>query len=296
MENASIQTDDEDPMVAEIQRSAATILYIPMAFMIFSAIMLLIVIVNILKSAEKRSTMVGKIVACQSIALFVGYLLIAVILACLVVLIYKPSEAILALGLIAYFLIPLMGAVYLSSHFWLNVQCFDVFYNFRNIENMLSVVNKDKESHKCRFALYCLYAILLPIIIAVAAFIVTMLEQTGTNKKLTWAPIIFGAPVLIFTVANLIFVGITRRNVSKMRREMRSFDSNTSRAGAISSTWLTIKMLLTTLGITWIFEAILILGVFLEFPPNFMFLIVIICLLRGVTTSVIYLCFNFQRK
>ncbi|XP_059473766.1 uncharacterized protein LOC132195645 isoform X2 [Neocloeon triangulifer] len=290
-----------DAIVKDLQDALVSIFYVPMGIVTVAMVMSITAIVIILKSAKNRATMTAKIVIGQSVTMFVGFLVINLILAILRELIYN------SVGLIAGFIIfistvcigiPLLGALYLSSHFWLNILCFDVFYNFRNVENNPS--NVPRGSTKCRFAMYCLYAILLPLVLVYTstAFMFQQekdpSEKTSPNTTLAGF-LTFVVPVLILNATNFYFIFTTRRNISKMREEMKSFDGDSGKEEAISKTWLTTKMLLMTLCISLVFEAIIIIGLCFDLPPNVVFLIGIICVMRGLTATVVYVCF-FGKK
>ncbi|XP_059473857.1 uncharacterized protein LOC132195707 isoform X1 [Neocloeon triangulifer] len=335
-----------DKVVKQLQDTCfATIFYVPMAVLTVAMLFLITAIVIIFKSAKnQRGTMTGKIVVCQSATMFVGFLVINIILGCLRQLIYDPTEASLIFFMIIFGL-PLLGALYLSSHFWLNIQCFDVFYNFRSVENSPS--NAPRGSHRCRFAIYCLYAILLPIVLVYTTANYLLQKDSSEEDgiveyrlaipkiyKIEYFSAIFSStgflafavPVLILNALNLFFIFITRRNASKMRREMENFDGDLGKEEpqlsgdvhsmmiqqvsrrinmesrqiaaeeAISKTWLTTKMLLMTLCISLIFEAIIIIGLWcFDLPPNVVFLIGIICVMRGLTATVVYVYF-FGKK
>ncbi|XP_059473762.1 probable G-protein coupled receptor Mth-like 1 isoform X1 [Neocloeon triangulifer] len=294
----------EGAIVKDLQDPLFLIFYVPMGIVTVAMVMSITAIVIILKSAKNRATMTAKIVIGQSVTMFVGFLFINLILAFLRHLL-DNSMGMLGFTLFIstiYVSIALLGSFYLSSHFWLNILCFDVFYNFRNVENNPS--NVPRGSTKCRFAMYCLYAILLPLVLVYTstAFMFQQekdpSEKTSPNTTLAGF-LTFVVPVLILNATNFYFIFTTRRNISKMREEMKSFDGDSGKEEAISKTWLTTKMLLMTLCISLVFEAIIIIGLCFDLPPNVVFLIgifiFIICVLRGLTATIVYVCF-FGKK
>ncbi|CAB3373539.1 Hypothetical predicted protein [Cloeon dipterum] len=290
----STVADVWDDLIKDIQNTATTIVVVPMVILVVSMIMLLITLISIIKSPEKSRSTQGKLIAWQSGTLLLGYFFSTTLCTILLIFVYDPLTGFFILLFSIHAILILMGVFYLSSHFWLNVLCFEVFFRFRSLISL--VVNKDGNSDNFRFPVYCSYAILTPIFLTLVAVLCIFIVGIDFSSILM---IVYGFPVLLLTVANITFFTLTLRNVLKMKQDTNMLHSNkskTSEAKTISSVWLSLKMLLSMLGVTWIFEAALIIGFILNLPLKVIFYTAVLTSLRGVTLSSIYLIFNKNKN
>ncbi|CAG9786608.1 unnamed protein product [Diatraea saccharalis] len=113
---------------------------------------------------------------------------------------------------------------FVSCFFWLNVMCFDTFLNVRRYIN--STVSR--RSMRRRFAWYCAYAILLPVILLVVTVVMELSPAVPSTYlkpnfgvKGCWfktdqaaLPYFYG-PVAVILIANILIFFLTSRAFAK---------------------------------------------------------------------------------
>ncbi|RVE51681.1 hypothetical protein evm_003653 [Chilo suppressalis] len=109
---------------------------------------------------------------------------------------------------------------FVSCFFWLNVMCFDTFLNVRRYINS----SVSRRSNRRRFAWYCAYAVLLPIILLVVTIVMELSPAVPSTYlkpnfgvKGCWfktdqaaLPYFYG-PVAVILLANLVIFFLTSR-------------------------------------------------------------------------------------
>ncbi|XP_011548161.3 G-protein coupled receptor Mth2 [Plutella xylostella] len=187
--------------------------------LIFYAVGLLISVPFLLATAcvytlirELRDTH-GKALACHSVSLATAFSCLAA------TQLAGHAFPTLVCSVMAY----LIQFSFVSCFFWLNVMCFDTLLNVRrNINNSPS-----RRSMRIRFVYYCLYAVLLPVIL----LIVTITMELSPSVPNTFLKPNFGVkgcwfkndqaalpyfygPVALILCANLIIFFLTSRTIA----------------------------------------------------------------------------------
>ncbi|CAB3386562.1 Hypothetical predicted protein [Cloeon dipterum] len=236
--------------------------YIYPVFMIFSIICLLLTLLAFVFTPEMRN-LHGKSIACQSFALMMAYI-------GLTVTYYSGTDShLIVCKLFAYMAFGFL----LSSFYWLNTMCFDIFWTFSDFKKMTGSLS---QTSRKKFRMYAIHSILNPLIILTVTII---LDAALDEKSSMWPGIgevkcwfrnlrtefmFFHIHLLIMLLANTVFFILTLVKITNMKREaqvLKRGDSMTHGAGASSALEdrqrlvLYVKLFIL-MGGTWVMELI----------------------------------------
>ncbi|XP_059489905.1 G-protein coupled receptor Mth2-like [Neocloeon triangulifer] len=230
--------------------------------MVMSIISLFLTLLAFILTPEMK-TLHGKSVACESFTLMMAFVGLTV------THLSGTDSAIIVCKIFAY-----IGFTFLlSSFFWLNTMCFDIFWTFGNFATMTGSL---QQTHEKKFRMYALYSTLYPLINLV---IVVIFDFTLTEDSFLWPGIGHGkcwfrshtldflyyqGPAMILLVLNITFFFITLIKINKMKSEARILKKGESmtHGGNGGCAWddkqrfaLYVKMFLLMGGL-WIMETI----------------------------------------
>ncbi|XP_039309688.1 uncharacterized protein LOC120358710 isoform X2 [Solenopsis invicta] len=156
-----------------------------------------------------------------------------------------------------------------STHFWLNVMCFDIWRTFGTLRENRIINNRKKRK---QFLLYCLYAWGIPLLQSILTIVADNMDVLPDFLKLSfdvfdcrfaYEPywdnygelIFFYGPLMILMISNIVFFILTTKYYNKVKADIknvitdpRSKQLNSSRKRFIMNVKLFIVM-----GLTWIF-------------------------------------------
>ncbi|XP_065336052.1 G-protein coupled receptor Mth2-like [Cloeon dipterum] len=236
--------------------------YIYPVFMIFSIICLLLTLLAFVFTPEMRN-LHGKSIACQSFTLMMAYI-------GLTITYFSGTDSNLVVcKLFAY----MSFGFLLSSFYWLNTMCFDIFWTFSDFKKMTGSLS---QSSNKKFRMYAIYSTLIPLIVITVTIILdAALDEKsfmwpGIGKVKCWFRnkktefIFFHSHLLIMLLANTVFFILTLVKITNMKREVQVLkrgDSMTHAAGASSALedrqrFVLYVKLFILMGGTWVLELI----------------------------------------
>ncbi|XP_059489952.1 G-protein coupled receptor Mth2-like isoform X2 [Neocloeon triangulifer] len=221
------------------------------ALILVSALFLLFTLIAFLMAPEMQN-LHGKNIACQSLTLMLGMIGLA-----LIGFGNFENHANKTLckitGYLTYFFL-------MSSFFWLNSMCFDIFWTFSNFKKMTGSLH---ETNNRKLIMYTIYCTLGPLtfFIPMMLFDLTMRDTSSIlNPSIGSDWCWFKRPVLILQVGNIIFFSVAFvKIVFFNRRGTRTLSRTNSRRHAGNDDrqrlFLYFKLFLL-MGGTWIMECI----------------------------------------
>ncbi|CAB3386563.1 Hypothetical predicted protein [Cloeon dipterum] len=233
--------------------------YIYPVFMIFSIICLLLTLLAFFFTPEMRN-LHGKSIACQSFTLMMAYIGLTRTEK------YMPKISGITFAYMAF-------GFLLSSFYWLNTMCFDIFWTFSDFKKMTGSLSQTSSK---KFRMYAIYSTLIPLIIITVTIILdAALDEKsfmwpGIGKVKCWFRnqkiefIFFHIHLLIMLLANTVFFILTLVKITNMKREVQVLkrgDSMTHGAGASTALEdrqrlvLYVKLFIL-MGGTWVMELI----------------------------------------
>ncbi|XP_065350684.1 uncharacterized protein LOC135946399 [Cloeon dipterum] len=236
------------------------------ATMLVPTFLFTVILGLILNSSEKRSSMSGKITACQCITVMIGCLFTGITAAMFTTFPFRKSVQ-------DGYLHALIGFFYFNSHLWLCVFCFEVYYNFRSLKSMIKY-----DSSNRRVATYAVLTIVLSL--ALTSGVEILLNSGKVEPNSIGVLACYGVPAAFIAIFSLMFSTVAIFSVLKLVRQQDSSQSSTPQK-------LTpINMLIWMLIIHTFFEAALVYTVMISIWEP---LILSTVLLRRVFSSMVYL-------
>ncbi|XP_059487689.1 G-protein coupled receptor Mth2-like [Neocloeon triangulifer] len=235
--------------------------YLYPVFMIGSVIFLFLTLLAFIVTPEMKN-LHGKSIACQSFTLMMAFIGLTV------TYLSGTDNHIVVCKMFAYIAFYFL----LSSFFWLNTMCYDIFWTFGNFKKMTGSL---QQTHKKKFRMYALYSTINPLI---AVLLVIILDHTVSEKSYFWPGIgfkscwfrshhqeflFFQGPVLLLLILNTVFIFVALVKITKMKNEtavLKKGDSMThrgkgSRLEDRQRLALYLKLFLL-MGGTWVMEVI----------------------------------------
>ncbi|KAG6440646.1 hypothetical protein O3G_MSEX001410 [Manduca sexta] len=225
----------------EAKTSASLIVYatgllISVPFLLITACVYLLI-------TELRDTH-GKALACHTICLALAFTCLAA------TQLAGHAFPVVACTIMAY----LIQFSFVSCFFWLNVMCFDIFLNARRHLTTPSPVTR--RSMRRRFAWYCAYAILLPVLLLVITITMDLSPAVPSTYlkpnfgvKGCWfktdeaaLPYFYG-PVAVILLSNLIIFFLTSR-LFAMHDELKDPLDPTHSDFSTSDDWVRLQAVL----------------------------------------------------
>ncbi|XP_059486865.1 G-protein coupled receptor Mth2-like [Neocloeon triangulifer] len=191
--------------------------YLYPVFMICSVIFLFLTLLAFIVTPEMKN-LHGKSIACQSFTLMMAYIGLTV------TYLSGTDNHIIVCKTFAYIAFYFL----LSSFYWLNTMCFDIFMTFGNFKKMTGSL---QQTHKKKFRMYALYSTINPLI---ALMLVVILDHTvshtsyfypGIGFKSCWFRshhqefFFFQGPVLFLLFLNTMYFIVTLVKITKMKNE-----------------------------------------------------------------------------
>ncbi|XP_012262716.2 G-protein coupled receptor Mth2 [Athalia rosae] len=166
---------------------------------------------------------------------------------------------------------------FLSTFFWLNVICFDIWWKFGSLRHSGRSNTRRRENYK-RFLFYCLYAWGLALVFMLLAVATDMFKlipkylRPGIGMNRCWFStgrqqygevLFFTGPVSLQLVVNLIFFILTARRCSMVKAEIQrrvkknQSDGCTNRRFESDKSKLILNVkLFVVMGISWVLEIV----------------------------------------
>ncbi|CAB3373518.1 Hypothetical predicted protein [Cloeon dipterum] len=235
------------------------------AAMLVPTFLFTVILGLILNSSEKRSSMSGKITACQCITVMIGCLFTGITAAMFTTFPFRKSVQ-------DGYLHALIGFFYFNSQLWLCVFCFEVYYNFRSLKSMIKY---DSSNH--RVATYVVLTIVLSIALTSGVEILLNIGKVEPNSIGVLA--CYGVPAALIAIFSLTFSTVAIFSVLTLVRQQ---DSQSSTPKKLTP----INMLIWMLIIHTFFEAALVYTVMISMWEP---LILSTVLVRRVFSSMVYL-------
>ncbi|CAB3372759.1 Hypothetical predicted protein [Cloeon dipterum] len=227
---------------------------------LISAVMLFLNFVAILSTPEYKN-LHGRNLACQSFTLMAGLAGLAVIS-----LVGHSMHTILCkiTGYVTYLFM-------ISSFFWLNVMCFDIFYTFRNLKKS---TGSGFDSQNRRFRVYAIYSTLFPVLMSIVVIVCDNALTSGHfypgfGEPSCWfqhgtgvyvEDIFFHGLVLVMMLLNIFFIAFAIYRITKIsqktRKEMKRTNSIRHSGNDDRQRAMMYFKLFFLMGATWIFEPI----------------------------------------
>ncbi|XP_065351719.1 G-protein coupled receptor Mth2-like [Cloeon dipterum] len=226
---------------------------------LISAVMLFLNFVVILSTPEYKN-LHGRNLACQSFTLMAGLAGLAVIS-----LVGHSMHKTLCkiTGYVTYFFM-------LSSFFWLNVMCFDIFYTFRILKKS---TGSGFDSQNRRFRVYAMYSTLFPVLMCI---VVIVCDNTltsghfypGFGEPSCWfkdgpvyvGDIFFHGLILVMMLLNIFFIAFAVYRITKIslktKKEMKRTNSIRHSGNDDRQRAMMYFKLFFLMGATWVFEPI----------------------------------------
>ncbi|XP_059473856.1 uncharacterized protein LOC132195706 [Neocloeon triangulifer] len=242
------------------------------AAMSIPAFFLVVILSKILSSPEKRNSMMGRLVACQSAMVVIGFL--CVLLMIPIFLLSSASQRTQRMVLVAA-----IEFFYFSSLAWLNVLCLETFYNFRGFKYM--VINLAESKGK-RLLIYVIHTTLVSVICTFLAELIQKAEDPPTRGMVIVGN---GVPALIISFCNGFLFVSTLKNLLTTRSEYEELQNGKSLNGVLQLT--PINMIKWMICVSEVSVIILILAIMLD---TSLALILFLILMRQFFWGVIYLC------
>ncbi|XP_039309685.1 G-protein coupled receptor Mth-like isoform X2 [Solenopsis invicta] len=157
-----------------------------------------------------------------------------------------------------------------STHFWLNVMCFDIWRTFGTLRENRIINNRKQRK---RFLLYCLYAWGIPFLQSILIIVADNTDILPDYLKpssfdvfecrFAYEPywdnygelIFFYGPLMILMISNIVFFILTTKYYNKVKADIKNVitDPRSKQLHSIRKRFIMNVKLFIVMGLTWIF-------------------------------------------